>query len=299
MTRKENIKKQEKNKILLLIVIILIFIIGISMIIYPYLSQYLYQKNASEVISTYQNDAKNYSEEYVKEELEKCNEYNKDLTGNSLIITDPFDSDNFPLVKDNYKDLLNKDEIMGFITIESIDVYLPIFHTTSNEVLQKGVGHLENTSLPVGGPGTHCVLSAHRGLASAKLFTDLDKVKIGDKVTINVLNKTLEYEVYNIEVVEPNNIENLKIVPDEDLLTLVTCTPYGINTHRLLVHAKRVSDSIQNEEITDVEKSNDVIDFKVIILVIVIISVIFILLILNVLRNSSSKKQRRKKKYEK
>ena len=113
-----------------------------------------------------------------------------------------------------------------------------------------------------------------------------------------MLNKTLEYEVYNIEVVEPNNIENLKIVPDEDLLTLVTCTPYGINTHRLLVHAKRVSDSIQNEEITAVEKSNDVIDFKVII-VIVIISVIFILLILNVFRNSSSKKQRRKKKYEK
>lgn len=232
--------RKNKNN-LLIFFIVFIFLIGISMVIYPYLSQYLYEKNSAKVIEDYQNVTNQLSKEIITQELEKCYKYNNEILNNYMILTDPFDPNSFPVTKENYKDLLKFDDVMANIQIPTINVNLPIYHGTSEETLKKGVGHLENTSLPVGGNGTHAVLSAHRGLASAKLFTDLNKVKIGDKIIINVLNETLIYEVYDTEIVEPDNVDSLRAVQNQDILTLVTCTPYGINTHRLLVKCERVN----------------------------------------------------------
>ena len=130
---------------------------------------------------------------------------------------------------------------MGYIEIPSIDVHLPIYHGTDDAVLQIAVGHLEWTSLPVGGESTHCVLSGHRGLPSARLFTDLDQLKEGDYFMLNILDETLTYEVDQIRIVEPQETDDLLIVEGEDLVTLVTCTPYGINTHRMLVRGRRIA----------------------------------------------------------
>ena len=137
----------------------------------------------------------------------------------------------------------NNDGSMGYIDIPKINVKLTIFHGTDESVLQTSIGHLEGTSLPVGGKGTHSVLSGHRGLPSAKLFSDLDQLREGDTFTIHVLNETLTYEVDQIRVVEPTDLSNLTIDPDQDYVTLVTCTPYGINTHRLLVRGHRIANS--------------------------------------------------------
>lgn len=141
-----------------------------------------------------------------------------------------------------YESLLNADGsgIMGYINIPKIDVELPIYHGTDDAVLQTSIGHLSGTSLPVGGPSTHCVLSGHRGLPSAKLFTDLDQMKEGDTFTLTILNETLTYQVDQIRIVEPTDLSDLQIVDGQDLCTLVTCTPYGINTHRLLVRGHRI-----------------------------------------------------------
>ena len=137
---------------------------------------------------------------------------------------------------------------MGYLTIDKIKVELPIYHGTSAEVLSKAVGHLEGTSLPVGGTGTHSVLSAHRGLPSFRLFTDLDKLELGDTFVIQILDRTMTYQIDKITIVKPNQINDLKIDKDSDYVTLLTCTPYGINTHRLLVRGKRI-ENIENKKI--------------------------------------------------
>ena len=146
---------------------------------------------------------------------------------------------------EKYKKELSLDDtgIMGYIQIKKIDVMLPIYHTTDEKVLQHGVGHLSGTSLPVGGAGSHCVLSSHRGLPTAKLFTDLDKMVVGDIFQLNILNRTLTYEVDQIRIIEPTDFSDLTIIDGEDYCTLFTCTPYGINTHRLLVRGKRTKNS--------------------------------------------------------
>lgn len=230
-----------KNRFFIFL-IIFIFFTGISMVIYPYLSQYLYEKNSTKVIDNYKNVTSKLSDEIITQELEKCYKYNNEILNNCMILTEPFDPDSFPITEQKYEDLLNFDDVMANIQIPAINLNLPIYHGTSEEVLKKGVGHLETTSLPVGGNGTHAALSAHRGLASAKLFTDLNKLKNGDKIILNVLNKTLVYKVFNIEIVNPDNVDSIKAVQNQDILTLVTCTPYGINTQRLLVHAIRTDD---------------------------------------------------------
>ena len=149
-----------------------------------------------------------------------------------------------------YEDLLdlNGDGMMGYIVIPKMNVELPIYHTVEERVLQSGVGHMESSSLPVGGPSTHAALSGHRGLPSAKLFTDLDQMEVGDQFYIKVLGETLAYEVHEVETVLPTETESLAIQAGEDLVTLITCTPYGINSHRLLVHAHRIPYEPQMEE---------------------------------------------------
>ena len=222
---------------------VLFFFIGLGVLLYPSISDFYNQKVQSKAIVDYESILNNISKEDYTSYFEKANNYNKKL----LAMKRPL------LTYKNIKDYdqilnLNGNGMIGYLTIDKIKVELPIYHGTSNEVLSKAAGHLEGTSLPVGGSGTHSVLSAHRGLPSFKLFTDLDKLEIGDTFVINVLDQTLTYQIDKITIVKPNQVNDLKIEKDKDYVTLLTCTPYGINTHRLYVHGMRVPYQRETEE---------------------------------------------------
>lgn len=193
--------------------------------------------NAARVISDYNELAENLAQEEKEEMIQRARDYNTELYNTS-------GSFEHPEKVDGYLDILDitGTGIMGYIEIEKIGVNLPIYHTVEKEILQIGAGHLPGSSFPVGGENTHCVLSGHRGLPSSKLFTDLDELEIGDRFVITVLDMRLVYEVDQIEVVLPTETSLLQIVEGGDYCTLVTCTPYGINTHRLLVRGVRVED---------------------------------------------------------
>lgn len=231
----------KKNKTT--IIMVLFFFIGLGVLLYPSISDFYNQKVQSKAIVDYESILNNISKEDYTSYFEKANNYNKKL----LAMKRPL------LTYKNIKDYnqilnLNRNGMIGYLTIDKIKVELPIYHGTSNEVLSKAVGHLEGTSLPVGGSGTHSVLSAHRGLPSFKLFTDLDKLELGDTFVINVLDQTLTYQIDKITIVKPNQVNDLKIEKDKDYVTLLTCTPYGINTHRLLVRGVRI-ENINNKKL--------------------------------------------------
>lgn len=230
------------KKSLPIILVILIFVAGISVFLYPTISNYLYQKNSTRAIIEHTEILSQLSPERIAEEKEAIRRYNISLFKNSVVLTDPFDPDAYPITDGEYDELLAFDDIMAYIEIPAIDVYLPIYHGTSEEVLLIGAGHLENTSLPAGGQSTHAVISAHCGLPSARLFTDLHLLKEGSLFRIHVLDQTLTYQVYGIDTVDPQDSSSLFIREGEDLVTLITCTPYGKNTHRLLVHGRRVDE---------------------------------------------------------
>lgn len=227
------------------IIMITLFFIGLLTLFYPTLSNYYNEKNQSKTIYNYEN----ILNEKNKIDFEKLKEdainYNKELSE----LTEPLLS--YENIQ-NYNELLNinNDGMIGYLTIDKIKVELPIYHGISNEVLNSSVGHLEGSSLPIGGNSTHSVLSAHRGLPSAKLFTDLDKLEVGDIFKITVLDEVLTYEVDKIVIVSPSDREYLKIEKDKDYVTLLTCTPYGINTHRLLVRGVRVTGNTKKNYIT-------------------------------------------------
>ena len=218
------------------IIFTLFFLIGLSLMLYPAVSNWWNSLHASRAIVDYDAARKNLTEEDYAEIFAAAERYNADLA-----------QIDFPLMYHDqvpgYEEALNVDGsgIMGYITIAKIGVRLPIYHGTSEGVLQKAVGHLTGSSLPTGGEGNHCVLSAHRGLPSAKLFTDLDQMKPGDRFTLTILNRELIYEVDQILIVEPQEVEELYPVAGEDYCTLITCTPYGVNSHRMLVRGHRVA----------------------------------------------------------
>lgn|GEM_PF-80313 len=271
--------------------IIFLFIIGLTIVLYPFASNWYNRHHQAEIIQNYDNTMDKMKEEELEAERESAHLYNESLLSN-IILTDPFDEEALKSTASElseYEILLNIDDdgIMGYIEIPAIDVQLPIFHGTKPETLEKGVGHLENTSLPVGGSATHVVLSSHTGLPTAKLFTDLIELEKGDLFFFVVLNETLAYEVDQIKVVEPTNTSDLQIDCDKDYVTLVTCTPYGINSHRLLVRGVRTDyvEEIKKEaEQITVQQSNALI-----------IGIIIILgfLILCVVRGSKTKVYRR------
>jgi sortase A len=217
---------------------------GLSLLLYPLVANTWNNYRQTKLISTYEdtvNEAAENGEIDYGEELAKANAYNDELLPS--ILPDSFATAEAAEVEDeSYLECLNLagDGIMGYVQIPEIGIKLPIFHTTSEEVLEIGAGHLEGSSLPVGGENTHAVISAHRGLPSASLFTDLDKLKIGDCFFLNILDETLAYEVDQILVVEPEETDALAVVDGEDLVTLLTCTPYAVNTQRLLVRGHRV-----------------------------------------------------------
>ena len=229
-----------KSEKILLIIAIIFIIVGTGIFLYPSISNYFAEKNHVEAIRNYDKMVVKIGEDSLKKEKEKAQTYNENLSGDP--VHDPFVFGSGYALPENYKEVLNisGDGIMGYIQIPKISVDLPIYHGTSEEVLEKGVGHIQNTSVPIGGNSTHSVLTGHTGLPNAELFTRLDELVEGDIFYIHVLNEILTYKVYEIKVVLPDNIDELRITSGEDLVTLVTCTPYGVNSHRLLVKAERV-----------------------------------------------------------
>lgn len=229
-----------KSEKILLIIAIIFIIVGTGIFLYPSISNYFAEKNHVEAIRNYDKMVVKIGEDSLKKEKEKAQTYNENLSGDP--VHDPFVLGSGYALPENYKEVLNisGDGIMGYIQIPKISVDLPIYHGTSEEVLEKGVGHIQNTSVPIGGNSTHSVLTGHTGLPNAELFTRLDELVVGDIFYIHVLNEILTYKVYEIKVVLPDNISELQITNGNDFVTLVTCTPYGVNSHRLLVKAKRV-----------------------------------------------------------
>ncbi len=218
-------------------IIALLFFVGV--LLYPTVSDYLSRIHSSKVIQSYEKSIVGLDQETKNKMLQEAQAYNSSLIGKEELY-DPFMS--IEKVDKYYMSLLNSngDGVMGYIQIPRIDVKLPIYHTTSDKVLQKGVGHLQGTSLPVGGKSTHVALSGHRGLPSSSLFTDLDLLEIGDIFYMEVLGNTSAYKIDQIKTVLPNEIKDLAIVDGEDYVTLITCTPYSVNTHRLLVRGTRI-----------------------------------------------------------
>ena len=227
--------KKNKNRITTLL-LALVFLAGLSLLLYPTVSDYWNSFHASRAVAAYAQEVADLNGAEYDALLEAARDYNARV---------PERSNTFALTEaeqEEYQSLLNMDGtgIMGYIEIPNIKLSLPIYHGTEESVLQIAVGHLDWSALPVGGEGTHCVLSGHRGLPSAKLFTNLDQLEEGDTFTLRVLDEVLCYEVDQIRVVEPQDTAALLPEPGQDLCTLVTCTPYGVNTHRLLVRGHRI-----------------------------------------------------------
>ena len=238
MSKAEN-KKKKKN-LWMLLASLLIFAVGAGIFLYPAVSNYLAERDQRKVIRSYRAAVENQDQETLDAAWAEAEEYNENLAGDP--VHDPFVLGSGYVLPDNYQEVLNVngDGVMGYIDIPEIGVYLPIYHGTSEETLQKGAGHLEATALPVGGLNRHPVISAHRGLPSAELFTRLDEMKIGDIFYIHVLDRTLAYQVDQIETIVPEDLALLRPEEGKDLVTLLTCTPYAVNTHRLLVRGARI-----------------------------------------------------------
>ncbi|MEE1060655.1 MAG: class C sortase [Ruminococcus sp.] len=220
------------------IILVLMLFVGVCGLLYPSVSQYWNTKTQTRAVENYREILESLQPKDYEAFLQEAETYNSELSNLD-----------FPLFEyhmlDGYNDILNisKNGIMGYITIPKLGVEMPLYHGVSAEVLNIACGHLEGSSLPVGGESTHCVLSAHRGLPHAKLFTELDKMELGDTFQITVLDRTLTYQVDQIKIVRPDEIDDTQIIPEEDLCTLLTCTPYGINSHRLLVRGTRIENA--------------------------------------------------------
>lgn len=263
-------------------ILILITLIALGFLLYPSFSNYINNKFAVSTISDYTEKINNVKDEEVDDLIKNINKYNYDLFNGTA--------------ENELPDCLNihEGDVLGYIEIPSINIKLPIYYGTSVDILKKGVGVLDGTSLPVGGENTHSVLSAHTGLANQKLFTDIDKLKDGDVFYLHILKKDLAYKVDQIKVVHPDEIDELKISDDKDYVTLLTCYPYGINTERLLVRGERTDLSPSNveqvqKEISTFNHSNE----NLILIVIILISVLIIIFLLFLIMKFKGKNKSR------
>ncbi len=227
--------------------LVVVMLAGLCLLAYPHVASWLFERAAVQVTESYDDAVAETSEKDLEAAWREAVEYNENLYGNP--VHDPFVEGSGMVMADNYYQVLDLDGtgVMGHISIPKISVELPIYHGTSESTLAKGVGHLEGSSMPTGGIGTHTVFTGHSGLVNAKLFTDLEELQEGDRFFVKVLDKTLAYEVDRLLVVEPEDTAELRRVADQDYCTLVTCTPYGINTHRLLVRGHRVDYTPEDE----------------------------------------------------
>ncbi|EIF6168937.1 class C sortase [Clostridium perfringens] len=263
-------------------ILILITLIALGFLLYPSFSNYINNKFAVSTISDYTEKINNVKDEEVDDLIKNINKYNYDLFNGTA--------------ENQLPEYLNihEGDVLGYIEIPSINIKLPIYYGTSVDILKKGVGVLDGTSLPVGGENTHSVLSAHTGLANQKLFTDIDKLKDGDVFYLHILKKDLAYKVNQIKVVHPDEIDELKISDEKDYVTLLTCYPYGINTERLLVRGERTDLSPSNveqvqKEISTFNHSNE----NLILIVIILISVLIIIFLLFLIMKFKGKNKSR------
>lgn len=263
------------KKHLPVIILILMAIVGFSLLLYPTVSSYINSFHQSQSVAHYAEATSKIDKTTLSSLKSSANKYNKKLQDSvqSFISGDPVD--------DEYKSLLSMDEegMIGYIVIDKIGAQMPVYHGTAETVLSNGIGHLEGSSLPLGGIGTHCVLTGHRGVPSSELFTNLDKVEVGDVFTITVLDETLTYEVDKISIVEPDDDSQLMINENEDYVTLFTCTPYAVNTHRLLVRGTRIETKSSTHSITAdavIVDSNIVAVFIAIPIILLFVTVILI-----------------------
>ena len=267
------------------VILILVFLVGLSLLLYPSVSDYWNSFHQSRAIATYAEQVANIDNDIYARLWEDARAYNQTLVEkeNRFQITDE--------ERETYESLLNVggNGIIGYIEIAKIGCSLPIYHGTDEGVLQIAVGHIEGTSLPTGGESTHCVVSGHRGLPSAKLFTDLDKLIPGDTFVLRVLDETLTYEVDQILIVEPQELAALEIEEGRDYCTLVTCTPYGINTHRLLVRGHRVENQAASAAI---RVTADAMQIEPVIVAPVVAAPMLLCLMLWVLLRNPKKKKR-------
>ena len=258
------------------ILLILILIIGLSLLLYPTVSDYWNSRVQSQVIVDYNQQLSDMNEDKYEEFWQEALTYNASLLSrtNPYILTEEQAA--------QYEDLLDVagTGVMAFVSIPNLDIELPVYHSTREEVLQVAIGHIEWSSLPVGGESSHCVISGHRGLPSAKLFTDIDEMELGDVFMLHTMGETLTYQVDQILIVEPHETEALMVEEGKDLCTLVTCTPYGVNTHRLLVRGHRVETP---EEVRVLRVTADAVLIKPEIVAPIVAAPILILLFLGVL----------------
>lgn len=245
----ESLMKKKKRK--KYIGFALLFLLGLSILLYPTFSDAWNQYRNAKLINTYETAVNDLPDKDYDRLWKEAKRYNREHTVNTFV--DAFDEKGDYILSDAYKKILDPDGegLMGSIEIPKIQARIAIYHGISDDVLEKGAGHVEGTSLPVGGKSTHAVLAAHRGLPSAKLFTDLDQMEIGDIFFLHILGKTLAYKVDQIKTVLPSETEDLDIIKGEDHVTLLTCTPYGVNTHRLLVRGTRTKYVENKTEIND------------------------------------------------
>jgi sortase A len=229
------------KKLLPNILLASVFLIGLALLLYPAISNYVNTRHQSHAVASYENDIAKLAPEDYTPILQAAQAYNTTLLDNPdrFLQTDEEAA--------TYQSLLNPtgNGIMGYVEISKIGVKLPIYHGTDESVLQVGAGHVEGTSLPVGGIGTHCAISGHRELPSAMLFTDLDKLVVGDQFAIHVLDQVLTYQIDQVLVVKPSELDSLEIDPAKDYCTLITCTPYGVNSHRLMLRGLRVENAAE------------------------------------------------------
>ncbi len=260
--------KSNKTTIILLIS----FFVGLSVLLYPAISSYWNSRTQSNAIVNYESILANYEPEDYTAIFEAADEYNRDLSQ----LASPFHE--YDTLEEDYWETLDVSGtgMMGYISIPKINQELPIYHGTSESVLNIAVGHFQGSSLPVGGESTHCVVSAHRGLPTATLFTYLDRLEIGDTFTFSILDKSFTYEVDQIRIVEPNDTSLIQIEEGKDYCTLLTCTPYGINTQRLLVRGHQIDESMKN----NIYIANEAYRIDTLIVMpIVALPIIFVLLI--------------------
>lgn len=281
--------QKKKNGLMSTILLVAIFFVGLCVLLYPTISDFWNEKRQSQAIMNYDDLIVDMTPEDFSEHFRKAKEYNRKLN----LISFPFVG--YSELDDEYYSTLdvNGNGMMGYITIDKIKIQLPIYHGTSDKVLNSAVGHMEGSSIPIGGEGTHSVLSAHRGLPSAKLFTNLDKLVIGDIFTIKILDRTLTYQVDQVLIVLPDEIDELYVKPGEDYCTLVTCTPYGINTHRMLVRGTRIENIEEDKKINVITEAYQI--DPLIVTPAVAVPILAALLIFLVWKSSKDKKKAKAK----
>lgn len=235
-------KKKKKS----ILPFILLFLIGVGIISYPFISDFYYQIDYNSQISSFSDEAKKINDNEIEDRMKLAQAYNDSLINN--LNRDPFTEEEIVAGRKEYARMLEVKEKIGFLEIPSVNIKLPIYAGTSDEVISKGIGHMEGTSLPIGGNSSHSVLTSHSGLPKAKLFTDIHKVKIGDKFYVHNIKEVLAYQVDQILTIEPTDFSELLVNPGHDYVTLLTCTPVGINSHRLIVRGHRVEYNAPVEE---------------------------------------------------